>query len=1101
MTQADRLAKAVSSFGATATAKLSNLGASGQPEDQLRGPLETLFPALAEITGRALGSVVLVGETAHAETGTRPDYSVTLSGALVGFIEVKAPGKGADPRKFKDEHDKAQWGKLKALPNLLYTDGNAFSLWRNGERQGGVVVLDGDVEKDGAKLAAPSTLLPLIEDFLTWTPIPPKSARDLAPIAARLCRYLRDEVAEAMAEGSGPLVALAADWRTLLFPEADNDKFADGYAQAVTFGLLMARSLKLPLDGDLDDVAKRLGLETLIGAALRTIADGQAAVPTAFKTMVRVLGEVDWDRISRGDPEAWLYFYERFLEVYDNKLRKLTGSYYTPPEVVQAMVRLCDEALKSPRYGLHRGLAAPNIHIADPATGSGTYLLALLRHIYEAHRADGEGHAAAQLTEAAKRLYGFELQFGAFAVAQLRLLAEMIALGAGAPPRLFVTDTLGNPYEHEETGTGIGRQLSRSRIAANKIKAEQPITLVIGNPPYKEKAKGKGGWVEKGRPGRASILEDWQPPKVWKAGAHAKHLRNLYVYFWRWAAWKVFEQGAGGRDREPPVEESLSGMVCYITVSGFLNGPGFQKMRADLRRDCDEIWIVDCSPEGHQPEVSTRIFQGVQHPVCIVLASRSPANDPAVPAKVRFRALATGHRDDKFKQLAKVKIGGQGWTDCPLDWRAPFLPEFTGGWGEFIPLDEVLGDAGSGVMPGRTWIIAPDQCSLEYRWAALIGEKDAEKRAALFQPHLRNGEPGDRHIGRAGFDLIGREQLEPVALGFQDRNSKDEDRREKSTLALKLQAPARYGFRSFDRQWIIPDSRVINQPNPGLWSAYGSKQVYLCALMAHSPSGGPALTGTALIPDLHQYKGSFGGRVFALWRDAAATETNVSAAAIAALTRAHGVAPDPVDIFAYVAALLAHPAYTDSFKADLIRPGLRVPLTADRALFAEGAELGREVIWLHSFGERMNEGRPPGEPRLPDDRRPTIPKAGAIPSTPDGFPDEIDYDPALRRLKIGTGFVDNVPPAVWDYQVSGKPVLRQWFSYRKKNRDRPQIGDKRPPSPLQRIQPDHWLPEYTAELLNVLHVLGLLVELEPRQASLLKRICEGPLIPASKVTT
>ena len=95
--------------------------------------------------------------------------------------------------------------------------------------------------------------------------------------------------------------------------------------------------------------------------------------------------------------------------------------------------------------------------------------------------------------------------------------------------------------------------------------------------------------------------------------------------------------------------------------------------------------------------------------------------------------------------------------------------------------------------------------------------------------------------------------------------------------------------------------------------------------------------------------------------------------------------------------------------------------------------------------------------------------------------------------------VDDVPPAVWAYEVSGKQVLRQWFSYRKRNRERPQIGDKRAPSPLQAIQPDRWLPEYTAELLGVLNVLGLLVEQEPRQARLLKRVCDGPLIAAGKL--
>lgn len=1096
MTQADRLAKAVSSFGVATKAKLSNLGATGQREDQLRGPLDELIKTLAEILGRKAGATVLVGETPHADTGTRPDFSVTVDGALVGFIEVKAPTKGADPRRFIDDHDKAQWAKLKALPNLLYTDGNGFSLCRSGEREGSIVLLNGDVETSGAKLSAPPSLLPLIESFLAWTPIPPRSARELAPLAARLCRYLRDEVEEAMDDQSSPLIALAEDWKLTLLPDAGTARFADNYAQAVTFGLLMARARDLSLDGDLDDIAKKLGLTTLIGAALRSLSESTSSDLPAIKTMTRVLGEVNWALISKGDPEAWLNFYEPFLDVYDKNLRKLTGTYYTPPEVVRSMVRLCDEALKSPRYGIHDGLAAPNVHIADPATGSGTYLLALLRHIYEAHKPQGEGYAAEQLTAAARRLYGFELQFGAFAVAQLRLTAEMLDLGAGDPPRLFVTDTLGNLYEHEETGTGIGRQLSRSRVEANRIKAQQPITLVIGNPPYKEKAKGRGGWVENGRPGRASILKDWQPPTDWGVGANAKHLRNLYVYFWRWAAWKVFEQGAGGRDKEPPIAEKLSGIVCYITVAGFLNGKGFQKMRHDLRRDCDDIWVIDCSPEGLLPPVQTRIFQGVKHAVCIVVASRSPNNDPLAAARVRFRSSSPGPRGQKFGELENLSLTSAGWSDAEASWRGSFLPEHTGKWGDFMPLDRVINDVGLGVMAGRTWVIAPDEVTLENRWDALLGEPDSDRRGLLFHPHQSGGPT----IAKASSGLPGYQvPIQSLAAAFIDRSSSNKEIKAAAVAALTLAKPVRYGFRAFDRQWLIADKRLINRHNPDLWSDVNDHQVYITGLSEVSPSNGPAVTITPHVPDHDHYKGSAGGRVFALWKDAAATQTNVSADVIAALTRAYGTAPDPVDVFAYVAALLASPAYTERFKADLIRPGLRVPLTADADLFADAAKLGREVIWLHSFGERMAEGRPAGPPRLPTEDAPTIPKDGMIPSTPESFPDTIDYDARIRRLKIGTGFIDNVPPAVWAYQVSGKQVLRQWFSYRKKNRERPQIGDKRPPSPLQAIQPDHWLPEYTTELLNVLNVLGLLVRLEPRQAEVLHKVCEGPLIAASKI--
>lgn len=756
MTQAERINKAVGEFGKEATAKLSNPSASGQPEDQLRGPLETLLHALATEAGLPAGALALVGESSLAAMNTRPDYAVTVQKALVGFIEVKAPGKGADPRKFKDKHDKAQWDKLKALPNLLYTDGNSFSLWRDGTLAREIVHLEGDIETSGAKLKAPDTLLPVLDDFLRWQPIAPASVSELARVSARLCRFLRDEVQEQLRLKNPVLLKLQIDWRKLLFPEADDSRFADGYAQAVTFGLLMARSRNIPLAGGLDTAAKELGKSnTLIGTALRLLTEQELSLGPALDTLSRVLDVVSWATVAKGKPEAWLYFYEDFLEVYDNSLRKLTGSYYTPPQVVDAMVRLADEALQAPgRFKLAKGLADPNVRIVDPATGSGTFLLAIIKSIADRIAADeGEGAVAAAIDQAVTRLYGFELQFGPFAVAQLRLLAEAMALGAHNIPNLYVTNTLGDPYADVESAAGVYGFLSQSQADANKVKRETPVTVVIGNPPYKNAAKGKGAWIENGSANKRAPLDDWQPPRPWGVGNDAKNLRNLYVYFWRWATWKVFEQGAGSRDREPPVVEKLSGIVCYITMSGFLNGPGFQKMRADLRRDCDDLWVIDCSPEGHQPAVSTRIFEGVQQPVCIVLASRSKDNDLSQPADVRYRALKKGTRKEKFAELSAISLDSAGWSTCPSDWREPFLPSHTGSWREFLPLDHVLCDTGLGAMTGRTWVVAPDRQSLMKRWDTLVTERNAERRATLFHPHLRGGKPGDKHIAKSAPSL------------------------------------------------------------------------------------------------------------------------------------------------------------------------------------------------------------------------------------------------------------------------------------------------------------------------------------------------------------
>jgi Type ISP C-terminal specificity domain/N-6 DNA Methylase len=1079
------LRSAMATYGKNARAKLANPGARGEPEDQLRAPLEYLFADLTELCTLPRSAVAAVGEAPLTELETRPDYAVTVRDGLVGFVELKSPGKGADPRRFRDRHDKEQWQKLQSLPNLIYTDGNEFSLWRSGELVESIVRLEGDIATSGANLDAPPSLLRLFDNFLRWEPLPPRNVKQLAELSARLCRLLRDEATEQMAIGSPALTALAADWRKVLFPDATDAQFADGYAQAVTFGLLMARAHEIKLGEGLDRVAKQLGkTNSLVGNALRLLTDdvgNQETLKTSLGTLIRVLDVVHWPTIGKGDPEAWLYFYEDFLEVYDNDLRKLTGSYYTPPAVVETMVRLVDDVLRT-RFKLHVGLASSEVTVADPAVGTGTFLLGILRRIARMIEADeGPGAVLEAINSAMRRLIAFEIQLGPFAVAQLRVLAELAELTEAAPPtplRMYVTDTLSSPYVEEEWLPSILGPIAESRRQANEIKKRTPITVVIGNPPYKEKAKGRGGWVESGSDNspEPAPLAAWMPPPEWGVGAHAKHLRNLYVYFWRWATWKVF-------DHDP---RKNTGIVCFITVAGFLNGPGFEKMRDYLRRTASDIWVIDCSPEGHQPDVPTRIFQSVQQPVCIVLVSRTPGTSPDAPATVRFQSLPAGSREVKFSALSRLTLDSDDWVECPTDWRAPFLPKSVGPWGKYPALDDLFIYNGSGVMPGRTWVIAPDAESLVRRWQTLINAP-GDKKEALFHPHLNRGVLGDRHTKRV---------VAKGLPGYEARPTSIADERGACT------PPVRYGFRSFDRQWIIPDNRLINRPNPELWKCLRSDQVYMTAPEDRSPSSGPAVTFTALVPDLHHYNGR-GGRVYPLWVDGRAELSNVTPRVLVYLSKKLRRQVNAEDLMAYIAAVAAHPAFVARFASDLVQPGLRIPLTAKRETFeAAAVELGRTVIWLHTFGDRFadpDQGRPAHLPRLPASKTPRIPKSGTIPTSPDAMPDTIDYDAKKHRLLVGEGYVERVTPEMWRYEVSGKQVLRHWFSYRKAHRERPIIGDRRPPSKLGDIQPDRWLGEYSTELLNVLNVLGLLIQLEPAQAYLLERVCSGPTISVDEL--
>ena len=271
--------------------------------------------------------------------------------------------------------------------------------------------------------------------------------------------------------------------------------------------------------------------------------------------------------------------------------------------------------------------------------------------------------------------------------------------------------------------------------------------------------------------------------------------------------------------------------------------------------------------------------------------------------------------------------------------------------------------------------------------------------------------------------------------------------------------------------------------------------MWLTAPASESPTSGPALTASALMPDVHHYRGR-GGRAYPLWLDAKATIGNTIPGLLDGLSRMLEQRVNDEAVFAYVAAVTAHGGYTETFSKDLGVPGIRVPVTGDGPLFKQAVELGKMVLWLHSYGTRFvdeTQGRPAKAPRLPQDRQPQVPAGGTIPTTVETMPEGISFDPLTEQLHVGAGWISKVTQEMWDYEVSGTKVVRQWFSYRQKDRTRPVIGDRKV-SPLMQINSDRWRPEYTSQLLDLLNLLGLLVELEADQRDLLAAILGHPLI-------
>jgi predicted helicase len=217
-----------------------------------------------------------------------------------------------------------------------------------------------------------------------------------------------------------------------------------------------------------------------------------------------------------------------------------------------------------------------------------------------------------------------------------------------------------------------------------------------------------------------------------------------------------------------------------------------------------------------------------------------------------------------------------------------------------------------------------------------------------------------------------------------------------------------------------------------------------------------------------------------------------------ALLRYFGATVTAEDFIAYVAAVTSHPAFTNRFIEDLRTPGIRVPLTADPALWAEAVELGRRVLWLHTRGERCADakaGRPRSAPDATDPEcRPLVQRA--IPGSKSSYPDELTYDAKTQVLSIGGGQIGPVPQEVIDYEVSGMNVLRRWFGYRRATR--PQSRGEQ--SALDDVRPQTWPSAYTTDLIELLRVLALVVELEPNQAELLDKIMDADRITVADLT-
>ncbi|MDE0238446.1 MAG: DNA methyltransferase, partial [bacterium] len=191
------------------------------------------------------------------------------------------------------------------------------------------------------------------------------------------------------------------------------------------------------------------------------------------------------------------------------------------------------------------------------------------------------------------------------------------------------------------------------------------------------------------------------------------------------------------------------------------------------------------------------------------------------------------------------------------------------------------------------------------------------------------------------------------------------------------------------------------------------------------------------------------------------------------------------DLLAYVYALGGTSAFSECLADELAEGAgpVHLPITTDADLFHQAVELGRDLLWHHTWGERF---APTGQPQLPASLAQVVAPVEAM-------PEQFAFDPDSQTLTVGTGIFGPVTPEVWEFEVSGLKVLRSWLGYRMKTRK------GRKSSPLDDIRPTQWTQ--TDELLRLLAILHHTLQVTSIAAKLLDDILTSPLVPATALPT
>lgn len=796
----------------------------------------------------------------------------------------------------------------------------------------------------------------------------------------------------------------------------------------------------------------------------------------------RVARDTFFERFEEG--QAVQYFYEPFLKAYDPQLRKSLGVWYTPQEIIKYQVARVDTVLKE-ELEIPDGLADPSVYVLDPCCGTGAYLVEVLKTIRQTLRKKSNNALLAQkLKKAAiERVFGFEILPAPFVVAHLQLGLTLRMLGAPLSDKanerasVYLTNALTGWEPPEKPKDQLTfPELEQEREAADKVKQEVPILVVLGNPPYNAFAgtspEEEQGLVDVYKEG----LADW--------GITKNYLDDLYVRFLRIAERRIVK---GGR-----------GIVSYISNFSYLGDPSFVIMRKRFLEEFDELWF-DCmngdsretgklTPDG-KPDPSVfsternRVGIRVGTTIATIVRMSKRSSGPVV----MFRHFwGVNKRTDLLSSLKARGFNGQYQLATPernnkYSFRPSEVAKAYGSWPLIASLSRVkpmlgLNENRQGALHGY------EKASLEERMKAYCDSGFPWREITSLHAGLA--------LRKAGFD--------PEAVRDKVLNTED--------FSMSRIVP--YLLRPYDRRWayVSDVSPLWNRSRPELRAHFRYSNTFFLTRPAGvaRPEGIPFLITTILgeqdlmrghayyFPFLTQErprrrkKSQAMADMFPDGRTEATSVANLSASARHYLGSL-GIKTLDKDmdsaglVWFHALAIGYSPAYL-SENADGIRQDWpRIPLPDSKNTLAASAELGKEVAALldteHSVSAVTSDtirlelevmcvvSRAGGGNLNPDEGHldltagwghagkdgVTMPGKGRIRER--SYTGE-ESEAIERRAKVlgltlkqalgqlgnntrdvflnDVGYWKNIPANVWDFYIGGYQVIKKWLSYREK---------------------------------------------------------------------